>query len=405
MLKSSSRLSRLIASFAFGATVLCTSASMASTSWVVFDADSGRMLGQDDANIQHAPASLAKMMTLYLAFEALKTGRLHWDDEMPISKNAASKVRMKLWLKPGQTISVHDAIYGMIVVSANDAATVMGEYLGGSEAAFGRLMTQRARQIGMKSTFFVNPSGLTAKATQLTTARDMAILGMSLRRDFPEQYALFSTRSFTFRNRVLNGHNTLMYRYKGVDGIKTGYTDVSGYNLVSSAIINGRHLVGVVLGAGSARQRDDQMAKLLTRFSTVSADTKAQLVAVAKPLPVVVKHAAAAQPKADAVSDLIDDSRIEQGDGGFLIASAENASVWTIQLGAPPTLAGAKELLAKYRPAVDKVAPGLKAEISPAEKRRKVYRARFAGFRDSASAEKACAQLKQQKIDCLAIRS
>src|SRR5690606_34401091 len=123
-------------------------------------------------------------------------------------------------------------------------------------------------------------------------------------------------------------------------GIKTGYTDVSGYNLVSSAIINGRHLVGVVLGAGSARQRDDQMAKLLTRFSTVSADTKAQLVAVAKPLPVVVKHAAAAaaQPKVDAVSDLIDDSRIEQGDGGFLIASAENASVWTIQLGAPPTL-------------------------------------------------------------------
>src|SRR5690606_15213225 len=126
MLKSSSRLSRLIASFALGASVLCTSASMASTSWVVFDADSGRMLGQDDANIQHAPASLAKMMTLYLAFEALKTGRLHWDDEMPISNNAASKVRMKLWLKPGQTISVHDVIYGMIVVSANDAATVLG---------------------------------------------------------------------------------------------------------------------------------------------------------------------------------------------------------------------------------------------------------------------------------------
>ena len=404
MLKSSSRLSRLIASFAFGATVLCTSASMASTSWVVFDADSGRMLGQDDANIQHAPASLAKMMTLYLAFEALKTGRLHWDDEMPISKNAASKVRMKLWLKPGQTISVHDAIYSMIVISANDAATVLGEYLGGSEAAFGRLMTQRARQIGMKSTFFVNPSGLTAKATQLTTARDMAILGMSLNRDFPDQYALFSTRSFTFRNRVLNGHNTLMYRYKGVDGIKTGYTDVSGYNLVSSGIINGRRLVGVVLGAGSARERDNQMAKILTQFSTVSADTKAQLVAVAKPQP-TAKHIAATRPKADAVAELIDDSRIEQGDGGFLIASAADASVWTIQLGAPPTLAGAKKLLAEYRPAVDKVAPGLKAEISPAEKRRKVYRARFAGFRDSASAQKACGQLKQQKIDCLAIRN
>ncbi|RRY09889.1 D-alanyl-D-alanine carboxypeptidase [Brucella anthropi] len=404
MLKSSSRLSRLIASLALGASVLCTSAAMANTSWVVFDADSGRILGQDDANVQRAPASLAKMMTLYLAFEGLKTGRLHWDDAMPVSKNAAAKVRMKLWLKPGETITVRDAINGMIIVSANDAATVMGEYIAGSEAAFGRLMTQRARQIGMKSTFFVNPSGLTAKSTQLTTARDMAVLGMSLRRDFPEQYELFSQRSFTFRDRVRNGHNNLMYRYQGVDGIKTGYTDVSGYNLVSSAVINDKHLVGVVLGAGSARQRDDQMAKLLTRFGTEGTEAKGQLVAMAKPQP-VAKQAAPAQPKADAVADLIDDSRIEQGDGGFLIASAAEASAWTIQLGAPPTLSGAKELLAKYRPAVDKVAPGLKAEISPAEKRRKVYRARFSGFKDSASAEKACSQLKQQKIDCLPIRN
>jgi len=146
------------------------------------------------------------------------------------------------------------------------------------------------------------------------------------------------------------------------------------------------------------------MAKLLTRFSKEGAETEEQLVAMAKPQP-VAKRATAVQPKADLVADLIDDSRIEQGDGGFLIASAAGASAWTIQLGAPPTLVGAKELLAKYRPAVDKVAPGLKAEISPAEKRRKVYRARFSGFKDSASAEKACAQLKQQKIDCLPIRN
>ncbi|ENS76824.1 hypothetical protein C060_00884 [Brucella melitensis UK22/04] len=144
MLKSSSRISRFFASVAFGTAVLCASGAMASTSWVVFDADSGRMLGQDDASAQHAPASLAKMMTLYLTFEALKTGRLHWDDALPISKNAASKVRMKLWLKAGDTISTRDAVNGMIIVSANDAATVMGEYLAGSEAAFARLMTQRA---------------------------------------------------------------------------------------------------------------------------------------------------------------------------------------------------------------------------------------------------------------------
>jgi D-alanyl-D-alanine carboxypeptidase len=400
MLKSSSRFSRFIASVAFGLGVFCASVAMAAPSWVVFDADSGRILGQDDANVQRAPASLAKMMTLYIAFEALKTGRLHWDDEMPVSKNAASKVRMKLYLKPGSTISVRDAINGMIVISANDAATVLGEYMAGSEAAFGRLMTARARQLGMKSTFFVNPSGLTAKMTQLTTARDMAVLGMALRRDFPQEFALFSQRSITFRGRVLNGHNNLMYRYQGVDGIKTGYTDVSGYNLVSSAIINDKRLVGVVLGAGSARQRDDQMAKLLTRYGGAEANTPKQIMAAAKPQS-AAKQNAALEPKADALASLIDDSLVEQGDGGALAASG----VWSVQLGAPPTLAGAKKLQAELRLAVEKVAPGLKPVISPAEKIRKVYYVRFAGFKDSAAAEKACSQLKRQKIDCLAIRN
>lgn len=403
-LKSSSRVSRFIAFLALAASLLSTSSAMASASWVVFDADNGQILGQDDANVQRAPASLAKMMTLYLAFEALDTGRLKWDDAMPVSKNAASKVRMKLYLKPGQTITVRDAINGMIVISANDAATVLGEYMAGSEAAFGRLMTARARQLGMKSTFFVNPSGLTAKMTQLTTARDMAVLGMALRRDFPEDYALFSQRSFTYQGRVLNGHNNLVYRYQGVDGIKTGYTDVSGYNLVSSAIINDKRLVGVVLGAGSARQRDDQMAKLLTRYGREDEGAPEQIIAAAVATPrAAARQNAVAKPKVDAVASLIDDSRVEQGDGGALAAAS--AAAWAIQLGAPPTLAGAQQLQEELRPVVDKVSPGLKAVISPAEKRRKVYRVRFAGFKDSASAEMACKQLKRQKIDCLPIQN
>ncbi|CAB4327070.1 D-alanyl-D-alanine carboxypeptidase [Brucella sp. 191011898] len=397
MLKSSSRISRFFASVAFGTAVLCASGAMANTSWVVFDADSGRMLGQDDASAQHAPASLAKMMTLYLTFEALKTGRLHWDDALPISKNAASKVRMKLWLKAGDTISTRDAVNGMIIVSANDAATVMGEYLAGSEAAFARLMTQRARQIGMKSTIFANPSGLTANVSQLTTARDMAVLGMALRRDFPEEYALFSQRSFTFRGRVYNGHNNLMYRYAGVDGIKTGYTNVSGYNLVSSAYINNKHLVGVVLGAGSAGQRDGQMAKLLTRFGGVDNGKAAPLVAMAKP------QAVAAKQKPDVVADLIDDTQIEQGDGGYPVASGK--SNWRIQLAATPSRAGASELQEKYAPVVSRIVPGAKGEISPSPKGRKVYRVRFSGVRDSAAASKACAQLKRQQIACLAIQN
>ncbi|YBV97428.1 D-alanyl-D-alanine carboxypeptidase [Phyllobacteriaceae bacterium JZ32] len=402
MLKLSGRFSRFIASLMLGLGVLYAPAATANSSWVVVDADSGQILGHDDAHMQRAPASLAKMMTLYLAFEALKTGRLKWDEAMPVSKNAAAKVRMKLYLKPGETITVRDAINGMIIVSANDAATVLGEYMAGSETGFGRLMTARARQLGMKSTFFVNPSGLTAKMTQLTTARDMAVLGMALRRDFPQEFALFSQRSFTFRNRVWNGHNNLMYRYQGVDGIKTGYTNVSGYNLVSSAVINGKYLVGVVLGAGSARERDDRMAKLLTRYGEESGDAGNELMAAAKSQPAI--EVAAATSKTDPVADLIDDPRIEQGDGGAEIASAPDR-IWAIQLGAPPTLAGAERLQAELRAAVNKVAPGLKAVISPAEKRRKVYRVRFAGFKDSASAETACKQLKRQKINCLPIQN
>ncbi len=395
MLKSPFRIARFVALAALATTALHSGIASAKSSWVVFDADRNVILGQDEAHVQRAPASLAKMMTLYLTFEALKTSRIHWDDQMPISKNAAAKVRMKLWLKEGQTISVRDAVNGMIIVSANDAATVMGEYLGGSEAGFGRLMTQRARQIGMKSTFFANPSGLTADMTQLTTARDMAVLGMALRRDFPQEYALFSQRSFTYHDRVRNGHNNLMYRYDGVDGIKTGYTNVSGYNLVSSAIIDGKHLVGVVLGAGSSGERDAQMAKLLTRFGKADKDMLVAMERRAKPAPV-------AEPKQDNVAQLIDDSHIEQGDGGDLIASA--GSPWKIQLAATPSRNGARELQEKLRPTVEKVAHGLQGEISPDGSRRTTYRIRFGGFKDQETASKACDKLRRQNIACLAIK-
>ncbi len=405
MHKSLSRTSQLIAGVALGASIFCATNAMANVSWVVFDADTGVVLGQDDATEQHAPASLAKMMTLYLTFEALKTGRLNWDDQMPISKNASAKVRMKLYLKAGETISVRDAVMGMVIVSANDAATVVGEYLGGSEAGFGRLMTQRARNLGMKSTYFANPSGLTAKMTQLTTARDMAVLGMSLRRDFPKEYALFSERSFTYKGRPFNGHNNLMYRYQGVDGIKTGYTDVSGYNLVSSAIINDKHLVGVVLGAGSSRERDDRMAKLLTRFGTEGAGKSTDEIVTASvqtPLP-VISPLKPQKPKVDAVADMIDDNKIEQGDGGFLVKSAMSA--WRVQVGVTPSRKGADELQAKYLPVVSNLVPGTKAEVSTAPRGRKMYRVRFSGFKDSDAAEKTCAKLKQQGVPCLAIRN
>ncbi len=242
--------------------------AFADVSWAVLDANSGRFLGEEKAGQIHPPASLAKMMTLYLTFEAIEAGRLKWDDRIVVSRNASTKIPMKLWVKPRNTISVREAVNGMIVISANDAAAAIGEHISGSESDFARLMTQRAKWLGLRDTVFTNPSGLTDGKKQSTTARDMALLGLALQRDFPAEYALFSKRSFVFRGKLLRGHNNLMYRYDGVDGIKTGFTSAAGYNIVSSYARNNHHLIGVVLGGKTARKRDDRMEALLTRFST-----------------------------------------------------------------------------------------------------------------------------------------
>ncbi len=272
------RLSRGMAALAVaGAVVLSAGAAMAKTSWAVLDADRGVFVGEDGGRRVQPPASLAKMMTIYLVFEAIRDGRLHWNDRIVVSRNASRKIPTKLWVKPGGSITVREAVNGMIVVSANDAAAAIGEHLAGSEAAFGRLMTRKGRKLGLKHTVFTNPSGLTDGRRQTTTARDMALLGLALQCDFPKEYRLFSQRSFVFRGKRRRGHNNLMYRYDGVDGIKTGYTSAAGFNLVSSLNVNGGHLIGAVLGGKTARKRDDRMAALLDRFSKTKAKASPQI--------------------------------------------------------------------------------------------------------------------------------
>lgn len=360
----------------------------ADTSWAILDADQGVFLGEDGGSRVRPPASLAKMMTLYITFKALRAGRLHWDDRIVVSRNASAKIPTKLWVKPGDTISVREAVNGMIIISANDAAAAIGEHMAGSEAAFGRLMTQRAKRLGMRSTVFSNPSGLTDGRRQTTTARDMALLGLALRRDFPSEYSLFSQPSFVFRGKLRRGHNNLMYRYNGVDGIKTGFTNAAGYNVVSSLTANGRHFVGVVLGGRTARKRDDLMAVLLTRFSQPHAgqpELRQPLVAARIPLP---------SPRPE--MDLTDEALIEQGDGG--------APVWQIQIGALPSEAAARTLLDKASGLVGSVDVGVKARIEQAVSGgRTLYRARFSGFADKAGAVQACAVLKQGRFDCIAL--
>ncbi|UYN93186.1 MAG: D-alanyl-D-alanine carboxypeptidase [Enhydrobacter sp.] len=236
----------------------------AKDAYLIVDATTGRELLSDHAEELRHPASLTKLMTLYLTFAALDSGRLSLDDTLPVSVQAANAPPTKMGVGRGAVITVRDAAMGLITRSANDAAIVLAEAMAGSEDNFARLMTQRARQLGMASTVFRNASGLPSRE-QVTTARDMARLAHALLRDFPHYYAVFSAQSYGYRGRVLENHNRMLANYAGADGLKTGYTAASGFNLVMSAVRDDRRLIGVVMGGNTAFQRDRQMADLMDR--------------------------------------------------------------------------------------------------------------------------------------------
>lgn len=234
----------------------------ASYSGIVVDAKSGKTLYAERADALAHPASLTKMMTLYLMFEAMEAGKVAKNTRIVVSARAASMQPSKLGTKPGGSISAEQAILSVVTKSANDIAVAIGEHLAGSEPAFAERMTRKARALGMSRTNFRNASGL-PHAQQVTTARDMARLGIALREHFPQYYRYFSARSFTYGRSRMANHNRLLGRVAGVDGIKTGYTRASGYNLVTSVRSGNRSIVAVVLGGKSGRARNQQMQRLI----------------------------------------------------------------------------------------------------------------------------------------------
>lgn len=240
---------------------------------IVVDANSGKTLQATNADSLRHPASLTKIMTLYLLFERLEAGRIKLDGEMSVSEHASEQAPTKLGLREGSTLMVEDAIKGLVTKSANDAAVVIAEAIGGSEEHFAQMMTQKARSLGMTKTVYRNASGL-PDDEQVTTARDQALLGRAIQERFPKYYAYFSTPSFRFRGKVIRGHNRLLGRVEGVDGIKTGYTRASGFNLVSSMKRGNRHLVAVVLGGRSAGTRDAAMRGLLAEYVSEGATVR-----------------------------------------------------------------------------------------------------------------------------------
>ncbi len=347
---------------------------------LVMDFDSGRILHATNADTRNYPASLTKMMTMYMVFDALETGTWKLRTRLKVSRRAARQPASRLGLRAGKSITVRDAVLALVTRSANDAATVIAENMAGSERAFALHMTAKARKLGMNRTTFRNASGLPHRG-QMSTARDMARLARALIRDHAKHYHFFSTRKFSYGGRIHSNHNALLATYNGADGIKTGYIQASGYNLVASAKRGGNRLIGVVFGGDSSKQRNRHMIRLLDKgFRAVRGKVvvaKSNQPA-AKPAPSGVRTAAKPSPR---------------------------RQLWGIQVGAFSRPAQAYEVA---RAAVD-LAPSLlrtgKIKVVPLRKKsgRVLHRARIHGI-TKRQAYLACGYLKKRKRHCMELR-
>ncbi len=342
--------------------------ALAARAAIIVDVHTGAVLYQKHADRRHHPASLTKMMTLYLLFEALDEGRVSLDTRFQVSARAAGQPKSKLGLRKGQTITVRDVIPALIVKSANDVATVVAEALGGVEWRFATQMMRKARELGMRRTGFRNASGLPNRR-QLSTARDMAMLARALYRDFPHYYHYFSAQTFRWGNKTYRTHNRLVGSYAGVDGLKTGYIRASGFNLAASATRGGRRLVAIVFGARSPNKRDREMTALLERgFAEI------RNVRFAPPPPPSEKP--------------------------ITMANAP----WAIQVGAFARVESAYAALEKSRKHIPGIIANATAVVVPVEVGDGgLYRARFVGVSVS-EGRRGCRILTRKKMDCEVVR-
>jgi D-alanyl-D-alanine carboxypeptidase (penicillin-binding protein 5/6) len=377
---------------------------------IVVDAKSGEILYAKHADSPRYPASITKIMTLYLTFEALAAGKLHPDDRVLVSPHAAAQAPTKLGVRAGDSVSVDDAMNGMATKSANDMAVAMAEKLGGTESRFAALMTLRAQELGMQNTHFVNASGL-PDSRQLTTARDIAILSRAVMRDYPQYYKLFSLQEFRFRGQTIANHNHLLGRMPGVDGLKTGFTNASGFNLAVSAVRDNRRLIAVVMGGPTTAQRDQNAEDLLlTGFDVMRRRGLGEKIVVAQNMfePTELNGPVVRPPS-------------EQGDGEqaqlkIELASAPAAKAGKVELVNPRRRGAAKAQWAvqvgEFRSKSDahrqialvekKFADHVDGARGEAEKQGRKYKAVFVGLSET-DARGACRALKAKRLACMVI--
>ena len=370
---------------------------------IVIEANSGRILHEVNGSSIRHPASLTKMMTLYLAFQAIENGVIRLETPLPVSAKAAGQSPTKLGLRAGQTVRAYDAIMGLVTESANDAAVVIAEALGGSTERFAEMMIAQARALGMRRTVFQNPNGL-PDPEQVTCARDMAILGYALVYHYPGFYPYFSHNSFVYKGRSYNNHNNLMKRYDGMDGIKTGYIRASGFNLVSSAVRGETRLIGAIFGGRSAASRDDQMANMLDDgFDQVDrpAQTRDDFLPLPSKVAAVFGGRRGPQPVRTSAQTALTPPVFEEGTEEDQQARSVG---WGIQVGAYSDVAGAQQSLAVMARQMAPLLGGAEQSIqkitmsdgSP------MYRARFMGL-DQKMARDACSYMVRHGQSCLVV--
>ncbi len=393
---------------------------------IVVDANSGEVIFARRADSPRYPASITKVMTLYLVFEAMAEGRVSPDDLVTISPRAASQPPSKLGLPAGSRIRLDDAIRSLAVRSANDIAVALAEHVGGSEARFAALMTLRAQELGMTQTRYVNANGL-PDSRQLSSARDIAILSRAVMRDFPQYYHYFGQRQWTFEGRNYNNTNGLLHSMPGVDGIKTGYTNASGYNLAASAVRDGRRLITVVLGGRTTQSRNAHVAELLNAGFDYERQVREGVApAVAQQIfaslsggvgvdyatggPGVTELASAEVPvSADvlAASAALDAATAPPEPQRPVVTAAAQGDArdpnanWVVQVGAFRDQSVAQEWLGevgrRFRDHFRNAEGGVTAAANG------WFRARYMGFTRSA-ADAACESLEQRNVPCMVMR-
>ncbi len=395
---------------------------------VVIDADTGEVLHESRADASRYPASLTKMMTLYLLFEAMRQGEKTLDSKMKVSALAASMPQTNIGLRTNDTISVRQAIPALIVRSANDVAVVVAEALGGTEIKFGRMMTDKARNLGMRSTTFLNASGL-PDSKQKTTARDMVILSARLQKDFPQYYHYFSTQSFKYKGVTYNSHNRMVRNTKGVDGMKTGYIRASGFNVATSAKRGNRRLIAVVMGGRAAATRDRHMTHLLDRtFASMATNRRhiqvssvidlrvGRTAPIPRSKPGTSRHEIKPEFKPNAKLDSMPESALllEEATISPVISQATeleahnktqkvammDSSSWAVQIGTflAYDSAQTQSLVASYL-----IEAGDIVITEVETNNRKLYRARLEGLHEG-QARAACQDLVLQGMECLVVR-